>query len=249
MPIPWAFQYQRQFRWLRETRNHLYRTISLAGKKAVLEPGCSIALISEEIARRVSGLVVGLDTDLPALHEAKQRVPQLDLVCGDIYSPPFKREVFDCIIFQFFLLWLGQPEKALGAMTEILQYEGTVTAIAEPDYGGRIDFPEEIDYATCIADKLRDEGADPFVGRKLEYLFLRASLRNIQWGLASIPFGVERAKENFAMAWQFIAELAPPVPAKRLEALKAREADLINQGKRSYFMPVFFCTGEKPKKY
>ena len=249
MGIPWAFQYRRQFRWLRDTRAHLYRLVSLAQKKVVLEPGCSIALITEEIDNRSNAFVVGLDSDLAALTEAKQRSLKLNLVCGDISAPPFKAGTFDAILFQFFLLWLKQPLQALQTMMEMLQHGGSITAIAEPDYGGRIDFPEEIDYTSTIIERLKKEGADPFVGRKLDYLFRTAMLRNIHWGLASVPFGIERAKQNFELEWQFLAALSPADTDERLEAVKAHEQNLLNEGKRSYFMPVFYCTAEKAKRY
>jgi SAM-dependent methyltransferase len=249
MAIPWAFQYERQFRWLRDTRAHLYRAIALARRKTILEPGCSIALISEEIADRSPGFVVGLDTDFAALSQAKQRAESLNLVCGTIYAPPFKSQTFDAIMFQFFLLWLKEPVRALRIMVEMLEEGGSITAIAEPDYGGRIDYPEEMDYTPSVIEKLKEEGADPFIGRKLNHLFRTAMLESIQWGLASIPFGSERAKQHFEMEWQFIKLLFPGGMGAELQGKRALEQNLINEGKRSYFMPVFHCTAEKPKRY
>jgi ubiquinone/menaquinone biosynthesis C-methylase UbiE len=249
MAIPWAFQYARQFRWLQDTRNYLYRIISLSRKKAVLEPGCSIALITEEITSRCRGLVVGFDSDLGALTEAKNRAQSLNLVCGTVYAPPFRKEAFDAVIFQFFLLWLKEPIRALRIMSAMIQDGGSITAIAEPDYGGRIDFPKEIDYTTAIIEKLGQEGADPFVGRKLEYFFRTAMLQHVQWGLASIPFGMEQAKQHFEAEWKFLDLLSSADMVTGLKAVKTHEQRLLAEGKRSYFMPVFYCTAEKPKRY
>lgn len=249
MAIPWAFQYRRQFVWLRHTRTHLYRLISLQRRKVILEPGCSIALITEEIAHRSKATVVGLDSDLPALREARKRSGELNLVCADIHAPPFKAETFDAIIFQFFLLWLKEPLQALQTMESMLQDGGSLTAIAEPDYGGRVDFPDGVSPVPFIIERLRQEGADPFVGRKLDFLFRSAMLRNVSWGLASVPFGIERAREHFEMEWQFLETLSPGGAGKRLETMKTHEQDLLRRGKRSYFMPVFYCTAEKAKRY
>ncbi len=248
MAIPWAFQYKRQFNWLRDTRAYLYRLIALARKKVILEAGCSVALITEEITERSGALVVGIDSDFAALNEAKQRTGELNLVCGNIYAPPFKEHSFDAIIFQFLMLWLSEPIRALQEMGEILSAGGSITAMGEPDYGGRIDFPAEIDYSEAIAERLIREGADPFIGRKLEYLFRTARLCNIQWGLSSVPFGLERAKEQFREEWQFLETLLGKQSTAQFRALKAHEQASIEKGKRSYFIPVFYCTGEKGKR-
>lgn len=249
MAIPWQFQYRRQFRWLRDTRAYLYRLTSLARRSIVLEPGCSVALITEEIRKRSGALVVGLDPDLAALVDAKRRSPNLPLVCGDIYFPPFRHETFDAIVFQFFLLWLEDPTRALRIMSILLQKGGSITAMGEPDYGGRIDFPSAVNYNDFIIHRLEKEGADPFIGRKLQHLFRNARFREIQWGLASTPFGFEQAKEHYRSEWEFLSGLSGSRENPQLRALMELEQQALDQGKRSYFMPVFYCTAEKAKRY
>jgi ubiquinone/menaquinone biosynthesis C-methylase UbiE len=241
----WGFQYKRQFEWLKETRQFLYRKISLAQQKTVLEPGCSTALLTEEISKRIPGIAVGLDRNLHALLAAKKRANSLLLVCGDVYTLPFKKETFDAVIFQFFLLWLSDPIAALQEIKRIVCSPGSITTIAEPDYGGRIDFPQDINYGVSIAEKLQEEGADPFVGRKLEYLFRSVSLKHILWNHSSIPFGIELVKQNTNHEWKFIEHLWKSRIPGKLKKMRDREEQFIKEGKRSYFMPVFYCSGLK----
>jgi ubiquinone/menaquinone biosynthesis C-methylase UbiE len=245
MSIRWEFQYTRQFEWLKDTRNFLYKKIQIGLQKHILEPGCSTALLTEEIGKRIDGIAVGVDNDLTILERAKKREKNLSLVCGDVYSLPFKKDSFDSIIFQFFLLWVKHPEDALGEMMRTLMKKGYISAIAEPDYGGRIDFPQSIDYSMYIQEKLKEEGADPHIGRKLEYLFRKSSLTQIQWGLSSIPYGIREVQRNFEDEWKFIERLSPKGLNEERELMRSEERELIKEGKRSYFMPVFYCVGKK----
>ncbi len=245
MSLMWKSQYKRQFIWLKDTRNYLYRKTGVVHQKKVLEPGCSIALITEELSNKINGTVIGLDIDFEALSNAKNREGKLLLVCGDTYSLPFKKDTFDSVIFQFFLLWLQSPISALKEMRRIVIPQGCITSIAEPDYGGRIDFPHTISYSSYITSKLKEEGADPFVGRKLEYFYTKSSLNNIKWGLACIPFGLELVKKNFEDEWKFVEKLSQKGLDTKLKSIKKDEIKFIKKGERSYFMPVFYCTGNK----
>lgn len=214
-------------------------------QKRVLEPGCSVAFITEELSERIDGMVVGLDKDFNALFNAKKRGKKLPLVCGDVYNLPFKKETFDSVVFQFFLLWLKNPLTAFVEMKKVVIPTGWIISTAEPDYGGRIDFPYIINYSSFIVKRLLEEGADPFVGRKLEYIYSKSSLIDIQWGLTSVPFGIELAEKNFKKEWNFIEKLAKSEISAELKRMKTMERRFLKEGKRSYFMPVFYCIGRK----
>jgi len=243
--ILWEFQYKRQFNWLTDTRQFLYRQISIGRCKRILETGCSTALVTEELTKRTKATVIGLDTNIFALRKAKTREKKLLLVCGDIYNFPFKKSLFNCVLFQFLLLWLKKPLIAIKAMIDTIFPGGWLLALGEPDYGGRIDFPSTVNNSFLMQEKLRKEGANPFIGRELEYLFMKASLDNVQWGLSSIPFGIKLCKENFSLEWKFIKLLLATDNNGYLKEMKDKEKRLLDFNKRSYFMPVFHCIGRK----
>lgn len=247
MPSLWESQYRLQFEWLKETREFLYRKVGMGLHRRVLEVGCSISLISEELSKKIDGMVVGLDKDFDALFNAKRREEGLLLVCGDVYHLPFKKNLFDSVISQFFLLWLKDPLSAMREITKVTIPGGWIISVAEPDYGGRIDFPNSLDYSSSIIENLLEEGADPFIGRKLEYIFSKSSLNNVQWGLASVPFGVELVEKNFEKAWEFIKKLPILKTDAEIKELKRKEQRFIKEGKRSYFMPVFYCIGRRKR--
>ncbi len=243
--IAWEFQYRRQYTWLNDTRKYLYREVDIARSRKVLEAGCSIALVAEELRKRIDGTVVGIDVDIQALGEAKMRDEKLLLVCGDIYNLPFKRDTFDCVLFQFFLLWLKRPLNAIRAMINTISPGGWLLAMAEPDYGGRIDFPSAVNNSSVIQKKLREEGANPLIGRELEFLFREASLENVKWGISSIPFGIKLCRQNFEDEWRFIELLSKTDNKHELKAMRRKEKNLLDQGRRAYFAPVFHCSGRK----
>ena len=50
-------------------------------------------------------------------------------------------------------------------------------AVIEPDYGGLMEYPDEIATRQLWVAALQRAGADPYMGRKLPRLFARAGLR------------------------------------------------------------------------
>lgn len=245
MSISWKFQYKRQFKWLQDTRWYLYRKISLGLQKRILELGCATALITEEIYRKHNKTVIGVDKDLDILMKAKKRERNLLLVCGDVYRLPFPDCVFDSTFFQYFLMWLKKPLPALNEMKRILASGGWLISAGEPDYGGRVDFPQSLSLTSLIIENLLSSEADPFVGRKLEYLFRNRSLTEIEWGLASQPSDLEFVKANLEEEWDFIEKIVGKKYSQKIKDKKIKEKEFISLNKRSYFTPVFYCIGKK----
>ena len=79
---------------------------------------------------------------------------------------------FDICLCHFLLLWIANPLAALKEMRRIVKPGGWVLALAEPDYGSRIDFPPELEALGQAQSKaLQSQCADVSVGRKLRGLF------------------------------------------------------------------------------
>ena len=243
--IHWEFLYSAQFKWLKETRSYLYRMVRIASHKRILEVGCSTALVTEELSKKLDASVIGLDKNYNILHRTKNRNKNLKLVCGDVYQLPFKKNIFDTVITQFFLLWLTEPINALSKIKETIKSNGWFIAAGEPDYGGRIDFPDSVDYASYISKNLKTEGADPFIGRKLEYIFQKVNLQDIKWGLASIPFGLTLSEKNMKLSSNFLKNIATVETTSELKRLLKVEKHYIQKKMRAYFTPVFYCIGRK----
>ena len=99
---------------------------------------------------------------------------------------PFAGGQFDSVYCHFTLLWVADPLRVLCEARRPLQTGGWVLALAEPDYGGRIDYPETLaETGRLQAESLRRQGADIQLGRRLRALFHQAGLRNIESGVVS----------------------------------------------------------------
>ena len=69
-------------------------------------------------------------------------------------------------------------------MKRVTRPGGTVAALAEPDYGGRIDFPDSLgELGQWQAFALGSQGANPNVGRRLMAEFIAADLDSVESGL------------------------------------------------------------------
>ena len=75
-------------------------------------------------------------------------------------------------------------------MRRVVQPGGWVAALAEPDYGGRIDYPDALAaLGWKQAAAVHAQGADIYAGRKLAGWLGQAGLKDIQVGLLGGQWG------------------------------------------------------------
>ena len=97
-----------------------------------------------------------------------QSHPQYQVDLGDAHQLPLADGCFDVCLCHFLLLWVTDPIQVLQEMYRVTRSGGVVMALAEPDYGSRIDYPQELSLlGKWQMDSLEQQGADPFIGRKL----------------------------------------------------------------------------------
>ena len=154
--------YRRQADWFAEERNRLLRRVDIGRKRAVLDLGAGTGECLDELRRRSGGWVVGLDAAVGALRLAGgSRVVALGL------DLPFPDETFDLVFTQMFFLWARPLDAVIAEVRRVLAPGGHLIAVAEPDYGGAIQFPGSEDGIHALAKRLEEEGADLHIGRKL----------------------------------------------------------------------------------
>jgi SAM-dependent methyltransferase len=151
--------------WLLDTKGPLQEGKGTR-RPTALDVGCGPGLVMELLASRLQ--VKGVDLDQGMARRAREK--GLDVAQGNAYQLPFPSASFDIVYCSFLLLWTKEPEKAVKEMGRVARH--WVICLAEPDYGGRIDHPLELLALKDLAIKgLQDEGADPFMGRKLRSVF------------------------------------------------------------------------------
>ncbi len=163
--LPVAPLLQRQAAWLAPARAQLLRWIHVARRFSVLDLGTGHGAVVPELVRRSSGRVVALDHQATALR-APQAFRGAQRLAADARHIPTPAETFDLIFSQVTLLWVAPLEPAIEEIKRTLKPKGVLVAL-EPDYGGLIEHPPEIDSRALWLRALERAGADPYVGRRL----------------------------------------------------------------------------------
>lgn len=240
-PEQWDAQFARQAAWTRVTRSHLYRRANLLRAGRVLDVGCGTGVVTEEVAARTGGQVVGIDLDAAMVAYAQGRGGQADYRVGDAHDLPFDNAWFDVTVCHFLLMWCRNPGRAVQEMVRVTQPGGDILVCAEPDYGGRIDHPD-LPLGRWQIEVLRREGADPCLGRKLRALFALPGVRQIDVGLIPGMWNPAAMRAEFDAEWAlWERSLAGLVSPEELVRIKAVDLEAIESGRRLVFMPVFYA--------
>lgn len=243
----WHTRFQQQAAWTSSLRQFLLSRLELPVESRILEVGCGTGVISSSLQGYTQGAVIGLDFNFHFLNQARLTGSQFHLVCADAFKVPFQNDSFDAVVCHFFLLWLPDPAGALAEMIRAARPGSPVIAFAEPDYGGRIDYPPELENLGRLqAEALRIQGADPNIGRKLSKLFHQAGLAAVETGLLGGQWNGAPSSEQQESEWRTLRQdLAAVVPAEDLDGYQQIDAQAWRAGQRVLFVPTFYAAGRK----
>ena len=173
----WHKRYTQQVRWTLETRRYIFDCIGAHPSHRILEVGCGSGAVLSSLKEDGVKNTFGIDKDLHALELSNIK----KVTNADALKLPFSQASFDICLCHFLLLWIADPLAALNEMKRVAKPGGWVLALAEPDYGGRIDFPPELEaLGNAQSRALQSQCADISVGRKLRGLFTDCGLENIR---------------------------------------------------------------------
>ena len=246
--MEWHTRYVEQAGWTRQVRAHLFRACGLSQARRVLEVGCGTGAVLADTPLPGTCRAIGVDVSRGALSMAMRNAPQAVYTQGDALSLPFAARAFDLTFCHFLLLWLPDPVRALQEMRRVTRPGGWVLALAEPDYGGRIDYPPALAEAAAWQTRsLRAQGADTLAGRKLAAWFRRAGLRLEGWGILGAQ---QTAQKEESSEWQVFREDMRRLPQgpgeSRVLSWERIAARARQDGERVLFVPVFYAWGRAP---
>ena len=186
--------------------------------------------------------LTGIDRDLNTLLQSK--IPHSS-VCADGLHLPFRDTSFNHCLCHFYLMWVSDPLTALREMARVTTPGGWVLALAEPDYGGRIDYPHALErLGELQTEALRAQGADTRMGRRLLALFKECGLSEVNAGIISAQWEPGKNINSFRNDWQMLArDLVDVLPAGELETLRSRAEDNTSKIEGIWFVPIFFVFG------
>ncbi len=241
-------RYLVQASWTASIREQLFDSIQIQGKHKVLEVGSGTGVVSADISQRFSLESVGVDIDRSAVTFAQINDAATSYLAGDGNNLPFQSAAFDVSVCHFLLLWVEDPEQILNEMKRVTKLGGWVLALAEPDYGGRIDYPRELEtVGQGQIQALLDQNANPYLGRTLRALFHSAQLTEIRTGLLGGEWQGSPNEDQLESEWETLAQdLSDLLPADEIERFRRIDHEAWEMGTRVLFVPTFYAAGRVP---
>lgn len=237
-------RYLQQASWTQDLRHYILQSIDKQNRSRILEIGSGTGAIIGQMGDSQQRFAVDIDFDsLNFSNDENKDIPHIN---GDGILLPIASHSIDVTYSHYLFLWVEQIESLLSEMERVTRPGGWVIAFAEPDYGGRVNFPESLgELGILQAQVLEDLGADIHMGRKLAHYFNRTGLEQIQFGV--MGFQKEGAGINFVEGEQkmLFEDLKQKIPKERLMALMEKEKMAIQQGSRINFVPTFYAYGQK----
>lgn len=260
-PLEWHNRFVLQARWTRKIRTYIFKRARVLHNNRILEIGCGTGAIINETIPMIGGYnnqnigkdsyahIFGLDLNINYLLLASNLVPVAELTQGDAHTLPYPRDCFDLTICHFLLLWVTHPEVVVTEMARVTAPGGAVSILAEPDYGGRIDYPLELEQLGIWQhEALKSQGAEPNLGRQLASILNKAGLKNIEVGVLGGQWKGKPEKDEWESEWMvLLSDLQNYVPLERLEQLQKIDAYAWKRGERILYVPTFYGWGRVPE--
>ena len=173
-------QLVRQRAWLGDSWTWLLKTMVLEDRiesvtrPMALDVGCGPGLVMELLAPFLD--VRGIDIDPMTVRRSNERGQEAMVAMAE--RLPFEDASFDIVYCSYLLLWVSDPAKVLREMARVSR--DWVICLAEPDHLGRISYPPGVaELDSLFVRSLREQGADPGMGRRLQEVFVRCGLRPV----------------------------------------------------------------------
>jgi SAM-dependent methyltransferase len=220
----------------------------------VLDIGCGSGHVTRDLCRITKGTVVAIDND-PAMLDASRkvlaRVPNVSVQDADAHALPFNDGSFDVVVANLFFMWSQDPLLAAREMARVVKPGGRVLASMEPDYGGKVHFPENpVVDQVFQGGMIERKGGDPHAGRKLRTYLVGAGLETtVGLSNATIPSCAEDL-ESYELEKAFYRRALQDGGLSR-ESIDAWEKDYLaslRQGTQFNFLPLFYAIGTKNKR-
>ena len=245
----WHSRYQVQAQWTRALRTYFFELLGTHPHERILDIGCGTGVLLPDLQALSPAEIFGADINLENIHLAKKGNPETHLSGSNVFHLPFPDNSFDLVLCHYFLLWTGYPAAAIKEMRRVTANDGFVIAFAEPDYGGRIDYPPEfIKIRDYQITGLINAGADPRMGRTLKSIFSTSDFTDIVCGVYEGSCQKPPSQEELDTEWQVLEEdLSGILTKKEIAVLKEHESKAIEKGTRLAYVPTFYCWGKVNK--
>lgn len=244
--MDWHLRFTQQAAWTQELRRFVLAQTGLAPGARLLEVGSGTGAVLSALAGDGWSELYGLDIERSFLRQAAVHASEAQFVAGDAHYLPYADGSFDACLCHFLLLWVSSPSDALLEMIRVTRPGGFVIALAEPDYGGRVDYPPEMAaLGELQAIALSRRGAETRMGRRLAALFHGAGLQAVQTGVLGGQWTGQPDRQAWEAEWAVVeADLEDVIPQEKLQRYKEQDAAAWKRGERVLFVPTFWAIGQ-----
>lgn len=243
----------------RGLREAVYQRAGLAQAGCLLDVGSGNGTVTRELAHLAPrAAVVAVDADAAMAHRTQAALgpsgpardaPARQALQADGRALPFAGGSFDAAVCNLMLLWTPEPARVVAEMARVVRPGGVVVASLEPDYGGKVHFPENplIDLV-FQGEGIRRRGGDPHAGRQLRSHFVKAGL-DTQVGLAtaevpSTDQDLATFRRNRAYYRRMLLESGRALGD--VAAWEREYEDALAHGIQTSYLPMFWAIGRKP---
>lgn len=239
-------QMLRQSTWLKDSWLWLLKRYVLSNRKTpnhpltALDVGCGPGYVMDIIGQEMQ--VKGVDIDPQVVRECASRGLDVSIASGE--HLPYDDESFDCVYCTFLLLWLRKPAQVVSEMRRVSR--NWVGCLAEPDFGGRLSFPDSVKALDrLVVDGIKNEGGDPFVGRKLKAIFAECDMAP-QMGIHPGVWDIGRLRQETENEWRWIEmTVNPSTKADELQTIRRSWDKALDDGTLFQFNPIFYALAKK----
>ncbi len=235
-----------------EERLPLYLTVGIPHASRILDVGCGSGFVTRDLARLTNGMVVGIDGSRQLITVAQAILatfPNAYLAMGDAHRLPFPDNTFDVVTCNLLLMWVDDPQRTVHEMARVTKPAGFVLASLEPDYGGKLHWPENPRIDPFFAgEAIRKKGGDPHIGRKLRSLFVTAGLQTTIGIGNNRIWTCEEDKQYYLHSRDFYIKVLKDadVPATAIDHWEYEYLKSLDEGLQLNFFPQFYAIGKKP---
>ena len=240
-------RYQQQAGWTAAIRRYLISQCTLPEHPRTLEVGCGTGVILNEIHQLIPNTQsFGIDIDPLAVRYAVKTFYNNAYAQSDAVSLPFQSNSFDLVFCHFLLLWAKPVNGILKEVNRVLKPDAPFIAFAEPDYGGRIDFPLELSkLGEWQEQSLQQHGAQTRIGRELAHHLLGAEYTQVRTGVLGGEWDASSLDTAEIETLQRDLRQIKNCNSEEFESLLHLERIAQKTGSRTLFVPTFYAIGFK----
>lgn len=104
----------------------LLNRVRLRDGDTIIDAGCGTGLLLEAASERAKAWLVGIDSSIGMLREAKRKGIEADLVLGDIEKMPFRDRVADAVFSVSVIQLADDPGQAVSEIRRVTKEGGAI---------------------------------------------------------------------------------------------------------------------------